>query len=165
MARGKDDSRMKRLYLAYGSNLNVEQMKYRCPTAKIYGKGMLHGFRLLFKGGKENAYLTIEPFRGGKVPVVIWNIKPKDEIALDRYEGYPSFYYKDDMEVELETGEVVTAMVYIMTSEMKDRIKLNPPSRSYLTTVKKGYEDHGFDYKLIEEAIEVSVQRGSGFSG
>ena len=92
MARGKDDKGMKRLYVAYGSNLNVEQMKYRCQTAKVYGKGMLHGFRLLFKGGRENAYLTIEPFEGGKVPVVIWDIKRKDEIALDRYEGYPSFY-------------------------------------------------------------------------
>lgn len=28
---------MKRYYLAYGSNLNVRQMKYRCPTAKIAG--------------------------------------------------------------------------------------------------------------------------------
>ena len=154
---------MKRLYLAYGSNLNVEQMKYRCATAKVYGKGVLHGYRLLFKGGRENAYLTIEPFEGGKVPVVIWDIKPKDEIALDRYEGYPSFYYKEDMEVEIETGETVTAMVYIMTREMKDRIKLNLPSRIYLATVKEGYENHGFDIKVLDEALKIS--RGSGFNG
>ena len=160
MARGKDDNRMKRLYLAYGSNLNVEQMKYRCPTAKIYGKGMLHGFRLLFKGGKENAYLTIEPFIGGKVPVVIWDIKPKDEIVLDKYEGYPSFYYKDDMEVELETGEVVTAMVYIMT---KERVRLNLPSRNYLAVVKEGYKEHGFGMGFLNDALKVS--KGSGFNG
>ncbi|MGI6383224.1 MAG: gamma-glutamylcyclotransferase family protein [Tissierellaceae bacterium] len=151
---------MKRLYLAYGSNLNVEQMKYRCPTAKIYGKGMLRGFRLLFKGGRENAYLTIEPFKVGKVPVVIWDIKSKDEIALDRYEGYPSFYYKDDMEVELETGEVVTAMVYIMT---KERVRLNLPSRNYLAVVKEGYKEHGFRMKFLNEALKVS--KGSGLNG
>ena len=28
----------KKLYIAYGSNLNLKQMKYRCPTAKFVGK-------------------------------------------------------------------------------------------------------------------------------
>lgn len=150
----------KRLYVAYGSNLNVEQMKYRCPTAKVYGKGMLKGYRLLFKGSRDNAYLTIESKEDGKVPVVIWDIKPNDEIALDRYEGYLSFYYKEDIEVELETGGVITAMVYIMTKKMKDRIRLNLPSRSYLATVKEGYKDFGFNIKFIEEAIMVSKAGG-----
>lgn len=150
---------MKRLYLAYGSNLNLGQMKHRCPTAKVYGKGMLHGYRLLFKGSKNNAYLTIEPIIGGEVPVVLWDIKPKDELALDRYEGYPSFYYKENMEIELETGQVVEAMVYIMTNRMKDIIHLNLPSKSYLATVREGYKDHGFNASFIEEAIETSETR------
>lgn len=150
----------KRLYVAYGSNLNVEQMRYRCPTAKVYGRGTLHGYRLLFKGGKDNAYLTIEPKEGGEVPVVVWDIKPEDEIALDRYEGYPSFYYKEDTEIELETGKVVVSMVYIMTKKMEERIRLNLPSRSYLATVKEGYEDHGFDLVFIEEAIKISKTGG-----
>ena len=28
---------MKKFYLAYGSNLNVEQMQFRCPDARIVG--------------------------------------------------------------------------------------------------------------------------------
>ena len=28
-----------RLYIAYGSNLNLPQMEYRCPTAKVVGAG------------------------------------------------------------------------------------------------------------------------------
>ncbi len=28
---------MKKFYLAYGSNLNVEQMRFRCPDARIVG--------------------------------------------------------------------------------------------------------------------------------
>lgn len=134
-------------------------MKLRCTTAKVYGKGILKGYRLLFKGTAGNAYLTIEPFEGGEVPVVLWDIKSRDEMALDRYEGYPSFYYKENMEVELETGEVVEAMVYIMASKMKDRIRLNLPSKSYLATVLEGYYDHGFNTKFIDKAIEVSQTR------
>lgn len=150
---------MKRLYIAYGSNLNVEQMTCRCPTAKVYGKAILKGYRLLFKGRPDNAYLTIEPKVGGEVPVVIWDIKLSDEISLDRYEGYPSFYYKEDIPVELETGEVVEAMVYIMTNKIRDRINLNLPSEYYLNAVSEGYEEFGFDLKYLEEAIELSKNK------
>jgi len=40
----------KKLYVAYGSNLNKNQMRYRCPTAKFYGIGELQGYELQFKG-------------------------------------------------------------------------------------------------------------------
>lgn len=146
----------KRLYVAYGSNLNVEQMKYRCPTAKVYGMGILKDYKLLFKGTPHNAYLTIEPAAGSRVPVVVWDINPSDEISLDRYEGYPNFYYKKDIPVELETGELVKAMVYIMTDKIRDRIDLNLPSEYYLNAVSKGYEYFGFNFKYIEEALKIS---------
>ena len=48
----------KRYYLAYGSNLNMEQMHYRCPGAVPLGTAELEGYRLLFKGSKTGAYLT-----------------------------------------------------------------------------------------------------------
>ena len=51
----------KRYYLAYGSNLNVRQMKLRCPTARIVGTATIEGYRLMFKGSKTGSYLTIEP--------------------------------------------------------------------------------------------------------
>ena len=82
---------MKRYYLAYGSNLNVRQMKMRCPKATILGTAKLKGWELLFKGSKTGSYLTIEENENGSVPVVIWEVTPSDEKALDRYEGYPAF--------------------------------------------------------------------------
>ena len=36
----------KRLYIAYGSNINLEQMAYRCPNSKVIGKEMLKGYEL-----------------------------------------------------------------------------------------------------------------------
>jgi len=146
----------KRLNVAYGSNLNLSQMAMRCPTAKVYGKGVLKGYRLIFKGQMENAYCTIEKKRGGKVPVVVWEIEPEDEKALDFYEGYPRFYEKEDVKVILEDGTTITAMVYIMTDKILDRIHLNLPSRSYLGTVRQGYKAAGFDEAFIEEALGVS---------
>ena len=52
---------MKRYYIAYGSNLNVQQMRWRCPGARIIGTSEMKDYRLLFKGSKTGSYLTIEP--------------------------------------------------------------------------------------------------------
>ena len=39
---------MDRLYIAYGSNLNLDQMKRRCPTAEVIGTAELKNWRLWF---------------------------------------------------------------------------------------------------------------------
>lgn len=43
---------------SYGSNLNVTQMKTRCPSARIIGTSVIKDYELLFKG-KTGSYLTI----------------------------------------------------------------------------------------------------------
>lgn len=84
----------KRYYIAYGSNLNIRQMRMRCPHARVIGTAVIKDYELLFKGSLTGAYLTIEPKKGGEVPVAAWEVTESDEAALDRYEGFPTFYYK-----------------------------------------------------------------------
>jgi len=97
-------------YIAYGSNLNLEQMAYRCPTAKVVSSTVIDGYKLLFRGYPGHAVATIEKKNGGTVPALVWGIKPADERALDHYEGWPKFYRKETMEVCMNE-EVVEAMV------------------------------------------------------
>ena len=143
----------RRLYIAYGSNLNIRQMEQRCLTAKYYGKGMLKGYELLFKGHPNNAFLTVAPKKGSSVPVVVWEIEEEDEKSLDRYEGYPVLYYKEYIPVELEGGKVIEAMAYIMTDL---RGGLNRPSRYYLEAVAEGYDSFGFNREYLDKALELS---------
>lgn len=77
-------------YLAYGSNLNLEQMAKRCPTAKLVGVGLLEDYRLIFR-----YYLTIEKQKGSVVPFALWEIDEESEQMLDYYEGFPHFYRKE----------------------------------------------------------------------
>ena len=49
----------KRYYLAYGSNLNIRQMRMRCPSARIIGTAEIKDYELLIKGSHTGAYLTI----------------------------------------------------------------------------------------------------------
>ena len=39
-----------RLYFAYGSNINLDQMAFRCPAAQVVSPVTLNGYRLLFRG-------------------------------------------------------------------------------------------------------------------
>ena len=49
-------------YFAYGSNMNLDQMAYRCPAASVVEKVKLEGYRLTFCGrGKGCGVATILP--------------------------------------------------------------------------------------------------------
>lgn len=147
----------KRYYIAYGSNLNIPQMRMRCSGARIIGTSVIEDYQLLFKGSKTGSYLTIEPMEGAEVPVVIWEVTESDEKALDRYEGYPNFYYKKEMTLDIKgirTGKVRRrdAFVYIMHEERE----LGIPSWYYVNTCLDGYRAFGFDEKYLFDAIRIS---------
>ena len=77
----------------------------------------------------------------------------RDELALDRYEGYPHFYYKTELELPLaETGKKLTAFVYIMHEERK----LGIPTSAYIRTCVDGYRQFGFDLKHLQKAMDIS---------
>ena len=139
-------------YAAYGSNLNVEQMAWRCPSARIVGTSVIKDYRLMFKGSKTGAYLTIEPAKGFEVPVGIWKVTDEDIQALNRYEGYPDFYYKKGFNLFCSDGHRHKSMVYVMH---EDRA-LALPSRGYVAVCKQGYKDFGFDLKYLREAVKYT---------
>lgn len=142
-----------KLYLAYGSNLNLEQMANRCPTAKVVGASKIKGYRLLFRGSHAGAVATIEPFKGESVPVLVWDITPADEAALDRYEGWPFLYRKETIKVGLN-GKTVQAMVYIMNEGRP----LGQPSCYYYSTILDGYKSAGFDVEILRKAVADSFE-------
>ena len=107
---------MKKYYLAYGSNLNVQQMRYRCPDATIFGTAEILDYQLLFKGSMTGSYLTIEKKEGSTVPVAVWEVSERDERNLDAYEGCPNFYYKTEIELPvkiLKNGKIETVKAFV----------------------------------------------------
>ena len=84
-----------RLYFAYGSNINLDQMAFRCPAAEVVSPVTLNGYRLLFRG-----VATIAPDPVAQVKGLLWRLTPECERALDRYEGYPTYYEKQNVNVQ-----------------------------------------------------------------
>lgn len=124
--------------------MNIEQMAGRCPTAKAVGTATLKGWRLQF-----NSVATIVPENGAKTPVVIWTIENADERSLDRYEGYPTLYYKKELTVELD-GKPIKAMVYIMADGRAEQ----EPSGYYYRVIESGYESAGLDTQPLIQAYQ-----------
>lgn len=131
-------------YIAYGSNLNKEQMRYRCPTAHVVGNGYLMDYELVFR-----MYATIEKAGGGKVPIAVWSIDSECEKSLDRYEGYPRLYRKEILPVTIN-GETYNAMVYIINANIRPYQR---PTESYYRTVAQGYVDMGLEFEYLDRGI------------
>ena len=142
---------MEKLYIAYGSNLNLTQMAARCPSAKVYAKGVLNNWELVYRGTKTNSHATIERKKGSTVPVLVWEIQPEDEFRLDIYEGYPHYYFKKNIIVDID-GRKKKAMVYIM-----DKRQLpGRPSASYMETIRQGYVDNDLDITIFKKSLEIN---------
>ena len=127
-------------YLAYGSNLNKRQMDLRCRDAVPVCAVTIKDYELVFRG-----VATIEPKPGASVQCGVWMISRDDERQLDRYEGYPRLYWKQDFQIEVE-GEAVEAMAYVMATGAYPK---RPPSTEYLRTIMEGYEDFGLDDRAL----------------
>ena len=143
----------KRYYIAYGSNLNVRQMRMRCPSARIIGTSVLKDYELLFKGSKTGSYLTVEKKSGVSVPVAVWEVTAEDEKALDRYEGFPNFYYKKELTLPIKgirTGKIRKRRVFVYI--MHEDRSIGIPSIPYMQTCIQGYDDFGFDRLVLIDA-------------
>lgn len=138
-------------YIAYGSNLNLEQMDVRCPGAQIIGTSEIKDYRLLFKGSLTGSYLTIEKAKGYRVPIAIWAVSPAHERALDRYEGFPRFYYKKEFTLTVN-GKKLSCFTYIM----HENRPIGIPSRWYVEGCMEGYKAFHFPMKPLSEALKHS---------
>lgn len=143
----------KQLYIAYGSNLSREQMKWRCPTAKPIAVSCLNDYKLVFQGKAHGAHANVIPAEGDSVPVVVWEITPTDERALDIYEGVAGGYYtKEYMEVEVN-GEMKEALIYIMRPS-----GYGIPRDFYLEVIAQGYRDFNLDVRPLNRALRTTQE-------
>ena len=130
------------LYFAYGSNLNLFQMKRRCKDSIFLKKINLKDFRLTFRSKYRAA--DIEPKKNSIVPGGLFEISKSDEKKLDVYEDYPSLYRKFYF-----TYYGKKVMTYTMVNKTPFRF----PTERYLNVVKRGYKDCGLDSKYLAQGL------------
>lgn len=139
----------KKVYAAYGSNMNLVQMKKRCPKATVIGKGELHGYKLTFRG-RHAGVANVEKHESESVPIVLWSIAKECEKALDRYEGFPNLYKKETVSIETTDGKQ-EAMIYVMAKQFESMPAI--PTEHYFEIIRQGYQDNNIDTAPLKEAL------------
>lgn len=141
-----------KLYFAYGSNLDLEQMSQRCPDAETVGPVRLENYELRFRG---NGFATVTPKKGSVVYGLVWKITPNCEQSLDRYEGYPRHYTKETVTVKDAAGAEIPVMVYIMAEPYCRQPAL--PSPYYYRVIQRGFEANGLPVESLQAAWSRTI--------
>ena len=126
---------MEKVYIAYGSNMNKEQMAMRCPNARPIGKYVLDDYKLEFRG-----VANIIKCKGAKT-------------SLDRYEGYPRLYRKEYIKLKINDKEII-GMVYVMNLG-----EIAEPSNHYYNVIQQGYKDFDINIATLEQALIESQEK------
>ncbi|WP_433780384.1 gamma-glutamylcyclotransferase family protein [Flavobacterium anhuiense] len=142
-------------YFAYGSNMDEERMKKRCVVFTTRKFGVLKGYRLVFNkkaSAGDFTYANIEIDENDIVEGVLYQISEAGIASLDKFEGYPKNYYKEN--IDIQTGdETVSAIVYIAN---KDKIANNLfPKKEYLSHILAGKDLLSQDY--FERLLNVKT--------
>ena len=129
------------LYAAYGTNLDPEQMRARCPHSPVYGTGWLDGWRLTFGAeelGWEGALATVVESPESRVFVLLYDVPAADEALLDVWEGHQSgLYRKLRVRVHTLDGSVLS-WLYVL-----DGYEGGVPSARYLGIMAEAAERAG----------------------
>lgn len=150
-ARAKDDV----LYFAYGSNMDPEQMKARCPDAEVVGIGVMPDHALCFprRSVKRNCGVSsVAPLAGRETWGVVYRLTSKDLTALDGSEGF-----RNDRAAELNSYNRVAVIVSLndvptdmMTYVAIGQENVPPPNAAYLKHIREGARHHGLPAAYLE---------------
>ena len=141
-----------RMYFAYGSNINLDQMSVRCPNATVIGPVTLNNYELTFRGRMDGCGVAnIEPKKGSAVPGLLWRITSQCEAALYIYEGAPRFYEQKMITVRDMEGHRHRVMAYIMTPDPRDHAL---PSSDYFHGICRGYAQNGLPQEFLDAALK-----------
>lgn len=145
------------LYFAYGSNMNWDRLRDRCPSARFLFAARLDGFRLDFTRYSRNnrcgaADIIYDP--PGQVWGVVFHIKDEQKGALDKAEGVSVGAYQQfavDVHPDGDRAQRIKALTYVVVNKEDPRPK---PSASYKQLMVDGAEH----WKLPAEYL-VQLQR------
>ena len=158
-------------YFAYGSNLNVAQMKKRIGEWKAERKAALKNYRLTFNGYSakwdNKGVADIVESEGNSVKGAIYRISEEQLAILDICEGYKgiegrNIYNRNVPErpmYVISGGEEVGVVTYYVADAARQS-KFNKPSDKYLETIIEGLRHHGWGEDVVREVKEIAKSRG-----
>jgi len=151
---------MKIFYFAYGSNMDrnrmIEERDVRILSEKV---GFIEGWKIVFNKiatfPSGSGYANIAKEKNSKVYGVLYEIEDSDLGKLDKYEGYPTHYKREQITVILNNGKKIIAEVYIAQgNQTQEGLK---PTKEYMKYLINGAKQRNLPIAYIKflESIEV----------
>jgi gamma-glutamylcyclotransferase len=143
----------KKHYFAYGSNMNSERLRKRIGYLPPSRKALLQDYALLFnKTNYKNpteGFANIVPQTGSQVEGILYEMTDKDIAKLDQFEGVPTHYIRQAINVECE-GKITNALTYIAVT-VKEGLKPSPEYLNHLLA-GKAYLSEAYYQQLANTA-------------
>jgi gamma-glutamylcyclotransferase (GGCT)/AIG2-like uncharacterized protein YtfP len=152
------------LYFAYGSNLDWEQMKKRCPSAEFFCKASLPDYRIEFTRKSSILNCGVADIiwdENNKVYGVVYKIDEEDLGRLDKSEGYVpqrdiNCYKRIEVMIFEEDNreKPIIAFIYEVVKEEFGKYK---PSKEYKNLILTGAKFWNLpkEYIKIIENVET----------
>jgi cation transport regulator ChaC len=146
------------LHFAYGSNMNREPMRRRCPGAQPLGPCRLDDWRFLIT---QDRYASVVPMPGSTVHGVLWRLTPRDLAALHAYEGLGTGLYRGRTLPVRQGAQLRRACVYVGRSASAGR-----PLPGYQEDIVAAAHAWGFPPEYLAELAGwlPSAERQTGAS-
>src|SRR5262245_38411451 len=104
-------------YFAFGSNLDLAQLRRRCPGAQPLARATLARHRLAFAGYSprwDGGVATVVPDPVARVVGLLVRLPRAELAALDRAEGHPCWYARRAVRVWDAAGRRRRAQCYVL---------------------------------------------------
>ncbi len=154
------------LYFAYGSNMNWNQIRSRCPSAQFTFVARAEGYVLAFTRFSQNrkcGVADIVASSGNDAWGVVFDI-PNDEIdQLDKSEGYRperarelNAYERSQLEVtcQEDANSPIAVWTYFVVSKSNLPLK---PAVEYKALIIDGARHWGFPAAYIERLERIGT--------
>jgi len=132
---------------SYGMNTNLMQMALRCNRPYRLGVGTLRRYQFNFR---YHADIHYTGNANDMVHGVVWELDPEDLNTIDALEGFPSYYTRELVEIDVHRYMPVKAWAYEMVN--KDHLRF--PDMNYQDCVMEGYMQNGILTQQIHDALE-----------
>lgn len=144
-------------YMAtYSENMSKAFMQSLCPSARLRMKCRLSGCRLTLRRIYSGAEFSMEQGTGDdSVPAVVWEIDAADEKDLMDY--YPDdLFEKINFSLKTEKTQIDVFMFVLRDKETA------LPDEGYIEKIAAAYEEHGFDFWYVEQAMDNAADSMKG---
>ncbi|KAF1960592.1 hypothetical protein CC80DRAFT_488891 [Byssothecium circinans] len=177
------------IYMGYGSNLWLHQMRTRCPTSTYLGIARLQNYKWLINDrGYANVVQvpsspptsTTSPHHSypNVVYGLVYSLQNTDEERLDRNEGVPVAYTKEYLSCDfwaaahgagskIDTSDPPTKTREMLVYIDRKRVEEDEPKEEYVYRMNRGIEDAikvGVPVKYVDEVMRKFIPKEEGKS-